>query len=147
MRVAALAAVNAFGDIRDPTKGKIIAGARTTADSAKFVDTAETMRSGGMKPRFGAGNTVLVVVATDASLTKEETQRVAKIASKGMERTISPAFTQFDGDIVFALSAGDKSAEVNVVGAAAAEAVARAIVRGVTQAETLAGVPGLKGRV
>ncbi|MBI3483974.1 MAG: peptidase S58 family protein, partial [Acidobacteria bacterium] len=49
--------------------------------------------------------------------------------------------------IVFALSAGDKSADVSVVGAAAAEAVARAIVRGVTQAEGVSGVPGLKGRV
>jgi L-aminopeptidase/D-esterase-like protein len=146
MRVAALAAVNAFGDIRDPTKGKIIAGARAAADSWEFVDTAETMKSETVRPNFGGTSTVLVVVATDASLTKDEVQRVAKMASKGMERTISPAFTKFDGDIVFALSAGDKSADVSVVGAAAAEAVARAIVRGVTQAETLAGVPGLKGR-
>lgn len=146
MRVAALAAVNAFGDIRDPTKGKIIAGARAAKDSREFVGTAEAMRSGMVQPAFGGTSTVLVVVATDASLTKDEAQRVAKMASKGMERTISPAFTKFDGDIVFALSAGDKSAEVSAVGAAAAEAVARAIVRGVTQAETLAGVPGLKGR-
>ncbi|MCL5287906.1 MAG: P1 family peptidase, partial [Acidobacteria bacterium] len=91
--------------------------------------------------------TVLVVVATDAALTKAELLRVAKMASKGMERTISPAFTRFDGDIVFALSAGEKSGEVSAVGAAAAEAVARAIVRGVTEAHTAGGVPGLKGRV
>lgn len=147
MRVAALAAVNAFGDIRDPTKGKIIAGARAAADSWEFVDTAELMQGGKVQPSFGGTSTVLVVVATDASLTKAEAQRVAKMASKGMERTISPAFTKFDGDIVFALSAGDKSADVSVVGAAAAEAVARAIVRGVTQAEGVSGVPGLKGRV
>lgn len=154
-RVAALAAVNAFGDIRDPTKGKIIAGARAATDSWEFVDTAEMLESGAARPSFGGRldpprtgtSTVLVVVATDASLTKAEAQRVARMASKGMERTISPAFTQFDGDIVFALSAGDRSADVNAVGAAAAEAVARAIVRGVTQAETLAGIPGLKGRV
>jgi L-aminopeptidase/D-esterase-like protein len=147
MRVSALAAVNAFGDIRDPTKGKIIAGARTAVDSQEFVGTAEAMRTGTMLPAFGGTSTVLVVVATDALLTKEEAQRVAKMASKGMERTISPAFTLLDGDILFALSAGAKSADVSVVGAAAAEAVARAIVRGVTQAETLAGVPGLKSRV
>ncbi len=146
MRVAALAVVNAFGDIRDPTKGKIIAGARAAADSKEFVDSAETMKSEVVRPSFGGTSTVLVVVATDASLTKEEVQRVAKMASKGMERTISPAFTKFDGDIVFALSAGDKSAEVSVVGAAAAGAVARAIVRGVTEAETLGYVPGLKER-
>jgi L-aminopeptidase/D-esterase-like protein len=146
MRVAALAAVNAFGDIRDPTKGKVIAGARTAAGSTEFVDTAESMKSETVRPSFGGTSTVLVVVATDASLAKAEAQRVAKMASKGMERTISPAFTKFDGDIVFALSAGEKNADVSVVGAAAAEAVARAIVRGVTQAETLAGIPGLKDR-
>jgi len=106
---------------------------------------AETLKSETVRPSFGGTNTVLVVVATDASLTKEEAQRVAKLASKGMERTISPAFTKFDGDILFALSAGDKSAEVSDVGAAAAEAVARAIVRGVTQAQEAGGVPGLKG--
>ena len=55
-------------------------------------------------------------------------------------------FTKFDGDIVFALSLGEKEADVVAIGAAAAEAVARAIVRGVTQAETAGGVPGLKDR-
>jgi L-aminopeptidase/D-esterase-like protein len=89
---------------------------------------------------------VLVVVATDAFLTKDEAQRVARMASKGMERTISPAFTKFDGDIVFALSTGEKRGDVIAVGAAAAEAVARAIVRGVTEARTSVGVPGLKDR-
>lgn len=147
IRVAALAAVNAFGDIRDPTKGKIIAGARAAADSLELADTAEQLRSGDVQAKFVGGNTVLVVVATDAALTKEELQRVAKLASKGMGRTISPAFTKFDGDILGALSVGAKEAEADSIGAAAAEAVARAIVRGVTQAETLLGVPGLKGRV
>jgi L-aminopeptidase/D-esterase-like protein len=147
IRVAALAAVNAFGDIRDPTKGRIIAGARAAADSSELVDTAEMMRNETVRPVFGGTNTVLVVVATDAALTKEELQRVAKLASKGMERTISPACTQFDGDIVFALSAGAKEAEADSVGAAAAEAVARAIVRGVTQAPSACGLPGLKDRV
>jgi len=57
-----------------------------------------------------------------------------------MARVISPANTTFDGDVVFALSIGDVKADVNAVGAAAAEAVARAIVRGVTQARSAAGV-------
>jgi len=147
IRVAALAAVNAFGDVRDPTKGKIVAGARAAPDSMEFVDTAETMQSGAVQPRFSGTSTVLTVVATNASLTKDDAQRVARFASKGMERTISPAFTKFDGDILFALSAGGEEADVNAIGAAAAEAVARAIVRGVTEARTAGGVPGLKGRV
>lgn len=146
LRVAALAAVNAFGDIRDPTKGRIIAGARSAADAREFADTAEVLRTGEVPHGFGGTSTVLVAVATNVLLTKAEAQRVAKMASKGMERTISPPFTKYDGDIVFALSAGEESSEVSAVGAAAAEAVARAIVRGVTEARTAGGVPGLKGR-
>ncbi|MBI3663527.1 MAG: P1 family peptidase [Acidobacteria bacterium] len=150
VRVAALAVVNAFSDIREPETGRIIAGARAAADSMEFVDTAAAMRRGpeapGVRAGFSGTNTVLVVVATDASLTKMEAQRVAGTASEGMARTVSPAFTKFDGDIVFALSLGDKKADVDAVGAAAAEAVARAIVRGVTEARTAGGVPGLKGR-
>jgi len=147
VRVAALAAVNAFGDIRDPTKGKIIAGARAATDSTELVGTAETMRSGQVQPSFGGTSTVLVVVATDASLTKADAYSVVCMARKGMERTISPVFTKFDGDILFALSVGEKDANVVAIGAAAAEAAARAIVRGVTQAQTAGGVPGLKERV
>jgi L-aminopeptidase/D-esterase-like protein len=147
VHVSALAAVNAFGDIRDPTKGKIIAGARAAADSMEFVSTAEAMRSGQVQPSLTGTSTVLVVVATDASLTRADAHSVVRMASKGMERTISPAFTKFDGDIVFALSLGREEVEVVAVGAAAAEAVARAIVRGVTQAQTAGGVPGLMGRV
>jgi L-aminopeptidase/D-esterase-like protein len=147
IRVAALAAVNAFGDIRDPTKGKLIAGARAAADSLELADTAEQLRNGSVQAKFGGGNTVLVVVATDAALDKTEAGSVARMAVRGMERTISPTSTRFDGDILFALSAGDKKADVVSIGAAAAEAVARAIVRGVTQAETFLGVPGLQERV
>jgi L-aminopeptidase/D-esterase-like protein len=147
--------VNAFGDIRDPSKGKIIAGARVAADSMEFVDTAEAMRGGTVQPTFGGrsdppragSSTVLVVVATNAVLAKPDVHSITRLAVRGMERTISPAFTKFDGDILFALSVGEEDADALAVGAAAAEAVARAIVRGVTQAETAGGVPGLKGRV
>ncbi len=147
VRVAALAAVNAFGDIRDPSKGKIIAGARAAVDSMEFVGTAEAMRNGKIQPSFTGTSTVLAVVATNASLTRADAYSVARMASRGMERTISPAFTKFDGDIVFALALGGEEAETVAIGAAAAEAVARAIVRGVTQAHTAGGVPGLMGRV
>jgi len=62
-----------------------------------------------------------------------------------MARALSPAWTRFDGDIVFALSCGSRSADVNALGAAAADAVAAAIVRGVTQANSAGGLPGLAG--
>jgi len=86
-----------------------------------------------------------VAVATDAALTRVEAGRVAVMASAGMARALSPAFTRFDGDIVFALSCGSGAASVDAIGAAAAKAVAQAIVRGATQARSASGLPGLAG--
>jgi L-aminopeptidase/D-esterase-like protein len=150
VRVAALAAVNAFGDVRDPQTGRLISGARTAAGSRDLLDTAAALRRGLASGAFGRpavpqGNTVLVAVATDAALTRVEAGRLAVMASAGMARVLSPAFTQYDGDIVFALSCGEGVASVDAIGVAAAEAVARAIVRGVTQARSAGGLPGLAG--
>jgi L-aminopeptidase/D-esterase-like protein len=140
--VSSLAVVNAFGDVRDPATGKILAGARKTADGADFVDTQERMKSGAAGG-FAVRNTTLVVVATNARLTKVQATKLAQQGGLGMARTIFPVNTMFDGDLVFALSLGDRQADVNTLGVAAAEAVAQAIVRAVKLAKTLGGVPGL----
>lgn len=145
VRVAALAAVNAFGDIRDPDTGRILAGARVARDSREFADTAACLKGGRVRNRFADPNTVLVAVATNAALTRIEAHRVAVMASAGVTRVVSPAHTMFDGDVVFALSVGKARADVNALGAAAAEAVAWAIVRGVTQARSAGGVLGIAG--
>jgi L-aminopeptidase/D-esterase-like protein len=140
--VASLAVVNAFGDVRDPATGKILAGARKTADSREFLDTVEQMKRGA-SGGFAVRNTTLVVIATNARLTKVEAAKLAQQGGLGMARTIYPVNTMFDGDIVFALSVGNQSADINTLGAAAAEAVAAAIVRAVTLSKSLGGVPGL----
>jgi L-aminopeptidase/D-esterase-like protein len=134
--------VNAFGDVRDPATGKILAGARKTADSREFADTQEQMKLRAAAG-FGAQNTTLVVVATNAKLSKVQATKLAQQAGLGMARTIYPVNTMFDGDIVFALSLGDAQADINTLGVAAAEAVAEAIVRAVKLARSLGGVPGL----
>lgn len=142
--VASLVAVNAMGDVRDPSTGKIVAGARKAPDSRDFVNTVEHMKHGG-----GAGggnaprNTTLGVVATNVRLSKVQTNMLAHMASIGMARTIYPVNTTVDGDTVFALSLGDHQADLNVLGVAAAEALAEAILRAVRMATTLGGVPGL----
>ncbi len=150
VRVAALAAVNASGDVREPATGRLLAGARTAPGARDLLDTAAALRRGQAPAGFGgpaspAGSTVLVAVATDAAFDRIAARRVAVMAGAGMARVLSPAFTRFDGDIVFALSCGEREAAVEAVGAAAAEAVANAIVRGVTQARSAGGLPGLAG--
>jgi L-aminopeptidase/D-esterase-like protein len=143
VRVAALTANNALGDVRDPETGRILAGARTGAKTREFADTAVCLHRGFSRENFAQPNTILTVVATNAALTREQARRVAVMASAGLGRAISPPFTTFDGDVVFALSAGNLAADVNAVGSAAAEAVARALVRSVTQARSAGGLPGL----
>lgn len=140
--VSSLAAVNAFGDVRDPASGKILAGARKTPNGVDFADTQEQMKRGA-GGGFAVRNTTLVVVATNARLTKVQANKLAQQSSLGMARTIFPVNTMFDGDIAFALSLGDRQADINVLGVAAAEAVAQAILRAVSLAKTLGGVPGL----
>lgn len=142
--VASLVAVNAVGDVRDPATRKIIAGARTAADSKEFADTEAHMLRGavGGSP---LRNTTLAVVATDARLSKVQATKVAQLAGLGMARTIYPVNTMFDGDIVFAISAGERAADINAVGVAAAEAVSQAILRAVRLAKSMGGVPGLAG--
>jgi len=132
--VGALVAVNAFGDVVDPRTGEILAGARALRGEG-FADTLETMKGfiGKTILRFAdRGNTVIGVVATNARLTKEEANKVAQMAHDGVARAIRPAHTMLDGDTLFCLATGEKGADVNLVGAYAAEVVAQAIVRAVT---------------
>ncbi len=143
--VAALAVVNAWGEIRDQATGHTIAGPRNP--DGGFLDTMQLMvnvfgqRLAGFEP---GRNTTLAVVATNAALTKSAATKVAQMAHDGLARVIYPVHTMFDGDAVFALSAGDQSADTNLIGALAAEVTAAAILAGVRAAETLAGVPAVR---
>lgn len=146
--VAAIVAVNAAGDIVDPDTGRIVAGVRTE-DGKSVADVRKLLRSGavGRRPQPRAGeNTTIGLVATNARLTKTEINRVALMADDGLARAITPSHTVGDGDTVFSLATGRWTGEasVTVIGALAAEAMAEAIVRAVSMAETAAGVPSAR---
>lgn len=146
--VAAIVAVNAVGDIIDPTTGQVVAGVRTE-DGKGLADVRKLLRSGaiGRRPAPRAGeNTTIGLVATNARLTKAEANRLALMADDGFARAINPAHTVGDGDTVFALATGRWEGDVNVsiVGALAAEAMAEALVRAVSMAESLEGVPSAR---
>ena len=140
--VSSLVAVNAFGDVRDPSTGKIVAGARKAPGSREFADSEAVIRN---RPPAGLVrvNTTLAVVATNAKLSKVEATKLAQFAGLGTARSIYPVNTMMDGDVTFALSLGDHRADINVLGSAAAEAVVQAILRAVKLAKTLGGIPGL----
>jgi L-aminopeptidase/D-esterase-like protein len=88
-------------------------------------------------------NTVIGIVATNAKLTKAQATKVAQMAHDGIARTIRPAHTMLDGDVIFALSTGTRNADVTSVGAFAAEVIAQAIMRAVKMAKPAGGLPGL----
>jgi L-aminopeptidase/D-esterase-like protein len=141
--VAALIVVNAIGDVIEPRTGKILAGPRKP-DGCGFLSTSELWKKGEFKQVVQPFNTIIGVVATDAQLSKAEASKLACVAQVGIARTIDPCHTVHDGDVLFALSLGEKEANVSALGAAAAEVVAEAIVREIQKAETLAGVPAAK---
>jgi L-aminopeptidase/D-esterase-like protein len=149
--VGTLVAVNPLGDVIDPRTGEILAGARKrglgrSATSDEPADTLSVMRSmiGKAALRFAASNTVIGVVATNARLTKEQANKVAQMAQDGIARAIRPAHTLFDGDTLFALSTGNKHADVNLIGAYAAEVVAEAIARAARAAVSAGGLPACR---
>jgi L-aminopeptidase/D-esterase-like protein len=142
--VAALVATNALGDIIDPSTGQIVAGART-ADGRGFADARTLMRAGNLRFQT-AENTTLGVVATNATLTKVEAKRVAEMAHDGYARAIVPSHTPVDGDTIFTLATGSRTgrADAGLVGVLAADVVARAILRSVRAAESIAGYPAAR---
>jgi len=145
--VAAIVAVNSVGDVIDPTTGQVVAGVRTE-DGKSLADVRKLLRSGviGRRPPRAGENTTIGLVATNARLTKAEVNRVALMADDGFARAINPSHTSGDGDTVFALATGRWQGEANpnIVGALAAEAMAEALVRAVSMAETSEGVPSAR---
>lgn len=137
--VGALVAVNAFGDVIDPEQVALLAGAR---NAGGWLDSVELVRQGLPPGGFAGASTTLAVVATDAALDKARAQRVAQMAHDGFARTIRPAHTMFDGDVVFVLATGQAGeSETTALGVAAELAVARAIVRAICLADSLHGRP------
>jgi L-aminopeptidase/D-esterase-like protein len=142
--VGAIIAVNAIGDVFDPANGKPVAGARTKDGKSLVNSMAAILRGEPLPPALSGASTTIGVVATDVVLTKVQASKVAQMAHDGLARTINPVHTAYDGDTIFALSTGKstKPANVTLIGALAAEAVAQAVLRAVRAARGIPGLPG-----
>ncbi len=142
--VGAIFAVNAFGDVVDPDTGEVIAGPRDI-EHGGFLSTIDIMKKLRESKTLAPTNTVIGVVATDASLSKEQAIKVAQMAHDGVARAIRPAHTMFDGDAIFTLATGrEEQGDVTLIGSMAAELAAMAIVRAAREAEGLCGIPAAK---
>jgi L-aminopeptidase/D-esterase-like protein len=145
-RMAALAVVNAFGDVI-AEDGRVLAGTR--GSDGGFVGTTAVMRKRLIEPpsfkREGVvGNTTLVCLATDAALDKPGCGIVSKMAQAGMARAVDPVHSAVDGDVVFCMASGARG-EIQplVAGVIAAALTAEAIRDACRRATGLAGIPAL----
>jgi L-aminopeptidase/D-esterase-like protein len=143
--VAAIVAVNAAGNIVDPSTGRFVAGARTD-DGGAIADARALLRS---RPRGGGSpgaNTTIGVVATNATLTKVQAAKLAQMAHDGYARALYPAHLTVDGDTIFALATGARAGTIDLdqLGALAADAMADAIVRAARAATGIPGYPAAR---
>jgi L-aminopeptidase/D-esterase-like protein len=149
--VAALIAVNPFGDVYDQNTGNILAGTRTIikgpiriGEDSVFANTKSLLKTslGKTAMSFASShNTVIGVVATNAALNREEANFLAQMAQDGFPLAISPTHTLFDGDTLFALSTGKTHVDVNVIGTYAVEVVKQSITNAVKFAKPMGNLP------
>jgi len=139
LKIGAVVAVNALGDIFDWKTGRKVAGL-LTADKKAFRSTVELMKE-HVQPvdnKF-VGNTTLGVVMTNAAMNKTQLCKIAGMAHDGYARSIRPVHTSADGDSIYAVSVGDVAADQDLVGTLAAEVMCEAILRAVYSAESAYG--------
>jgi len=141
LKIGALVAVNALGDIINPATGERVAGL-LTEDRTALADTEALMIEtyGNRINRF-SGNTTLGVVATNAVLTKAQATKLASMAQNGYARTMRPAHSMFDGDTIFTIATGQVEADLSTLGLLAARVMEKAIVSAVRNAKPLSGLP------
>ena len=151
--IGALAVVNAAGDVLDWKSGAIIAGARrkdgSLADSVAVMrDTLTEKTRGPALQDEALRSTTLAVVATNVAVAKTPLTKLAMMANCGAARAIRPYHTTGDGDQLFAISTGALTRSdiaLTTLGSLAADVIAEAIVRGVRNARSVPGWPGLGG--
>lgn len=138
VRVGALVAVNALGDICGPD-GRPVAGLLTADGKGMSSTVEELMDDVSHAANLFSGNTTLGIVVTNCVFRKPELCKIAGMTHNGYARAIRPVHTTADGDSIYALSVGDVPGDVNLVGTMAAYAMERAIVRAAAAAESAYG--------
>ena len=133
--------VNALGDIYGPD-GRQVAGLLDPERTGLASTLNELFRDVTLAENLFTGNTTLGVIVTNARFQKTQLTKIAGMTHNGYARAIRPVHTTADGDSIYALSVGQVPGDLNVVGAMAALAMERAILRAVQSARSAYGLPG-----
>lgn len=139
LTVGAIVAVNAVGHVFDPGSGRILAGPR--GEHGQILDSVEVMIEHNISLLPPGTNTTIAAVASNATLTKAEANKVAQMAHDGLARTIRPIHTMHDGDTIFAIGTGGIEASVDLVGTLSADVLAEAVIQAVKHAAEAGGLP------
>ena len=139
LKIGAVVALNALGDVFDWRTGMQVAGLLTT-DRTGFRSSLDQLTASiqTVENRF-VENTTLGVILTNARFEKAALCKIAGMGHDGYARSIRPVHTSFDGDSIYAVSAGEVAADQEVVGSLAAEVISQAILRAVESAESAYG--------
>lgn len=141
IKVGALVAVNALGDIYED--GKMLAGL-LNAESNGLSNTLEELLSDiDRMAELMNNNTTLGIIVTNCRFHKTQLTKIAGMTHNGYARAIRPVHTNADGDSIYALSVGEIPGDVNVIGAMAALAMEKAIARAVRASGSAYGVKGI----
>ena len=144
LKVGAIVAVNALGDIYDHHTGKIVAG-MLNEERSEFADTAQLLyHSYEVHENKFVGNTTIGAIITNASFDKSQLCKIAGMTHNGYARSIRPVQTSADGDSIYALSVGNIAADCDMVGTLAADVMSEAILAAVKNAESAYGYPAYK---
>lgn len=152
--VGAIAAVNSMGSVTMPGSPVMWAAPYERENELGGQPSWDQKREMELEFAFElptGTNTTIVTVATDAILTKPQARRVAMMAHDGMARAVRPIHSPFDGDSIFVLSTGkrklsDPATGLAKLGMLAADCVARAIARGVFEADSLGNFESYRSR-
>ncbi len=144
LKVGALVAVNALGDIVDPETGEILAGLLDEKGEKLVGTESEMLKAYKERKNLFNGNTTIGLVVTNGKLNKAEANKLASMAHNGYGRAIRPAHTLFDGDTIFTMATGQVEADINVIGFLGAKVMERAIVNAIKAADSAFGIKAYK---
>lgn len=145
VKVGAVVAVNAFGDVLDGESMQPLAGLLNKKKNS-IMKTTDVMYEtvSNIKSQFSGQNTTIGCIITNAKFNKTQLTKISDMAHNGYARAISPVHTMADGDSIYASSTGEQVADLNTVGTLAAQVMAKAIAAAVRSATTLDGVASMQ---
>lgn len=135
LQIAAVVAVNAFGDIFNPENGQKIAGLMDP-ERKMFIDLEAAFMSFMSAPKdLFTSNTTIGCIITNAKFDKAKLNKIASMTRNAYARCINPVGTLADGDSIYACSVGDVVSDLNLVGTLSAKVMQKAIMKAVEAAK------------